>query len=83
MLEFLHSIGFDPKTWKVLKAQLIREVRPDLRRMFSKATYVAKGVPLLDHLNELEYELMRRWVALTGKSLIFTDDGQARQIDPQ
>lgn len=64
--------------WIVVKKHVVNSLPSTIRVFFSRRHEKTK----LQHPNELEYELMRYWAALTGNTVIFKDNGTEGKIDP-
>jgi len=79
-LDFMFQNGFDSDEWMKLKYQLIRMIPWQLREKFTRKTAENGYLPVP---NELEYEIMKLWANKTGRSVLFSNDGQDGKIDPQ
>jgi len=72
--------GYAPfvNSWIDVKKNLLLLLPPKKRSLFSRRDEKTKQqIP-----NAMEYELMQMWADLTGRPVIFTNDGQHGQIDP-
>lgn len=77
-LHDFHMYADDVSEWIIIKRHILLMLPSPLRKKFSRRDEKTK----LQQPNELEFELMRRWVVLTGKQIIFTNDGTQGKIDP-
>lgn len=77
-LEVFHGYAPFVEEWIIIKKNIILMIPSDLRKQFSRRHEKTKyQLP-----NELEFALMQRWTALTGKQVIFNNDGKEGKISP-
>ena len=64
--------------WIVVKKEVLKNIHPSLRALFSiRDPKTKKQVP-----NAFDLEVAARWSQLTGRKVIFKQDGQKNKKDP-
>jgi gamma-glutamyl phosphate reductase len=70
-LAFVHSYAGHIDDWLVIKKELLKALPPQLRSLFSLRDPVTKK----QRTNAFERELAESWSELTGRKVLFTEDG--------
>jgi len=67
-LDFVKSYGASIREWKVLKQELLRNLSPQKRKLFSRRDPRTK----IQNFNEFEKTVVERWKQITGDELIIS-----------
>lgn len=65
-LNFVKSYGANIREWKVLKQELLRNLSPHKRKLFSRRDPLTK----VQNFNDFEKSVAERWKQITGDELI-------------
>jgi hypothetical protein len=77
-LKLLYEYAYKENEWIKIKVELVKSIRTELRRLFSRRC----GVSKLQRTNEFEYKLMKIWASLSGRPVIYNNYDGSGQIDP-
>lgn len=70
-LVFVHSYAGHVDSWIIIKKELLKELPPELRTLFSTRDPITKK----QRTNDFERQLAERWSVMTGRTVVFSDDG--------
>jgi hypothetical protein len=77
-LETFYVYASNVNNWLIVKKNILLMLPSRLRARFSRRDEKTK----LQRPNELEYELMQRWANMTGRDVLFTNDGIEGKVSP-
>jgi hypothetical protein len=66
VLQFVKTYAYDVDEWRHLKRQLLQNLPPEKRKLFSTRDPMTK----VQNFNEFENKVLNRWVEITGSTLI-------------
>lgn len=67
VLQFVKTYAYDVNEWRVLKYQILQNLSPVKRKLFSTRDPITK----VQNFNDFESKVLSRWVEITGSNLIF------------
>ena len=66
VLQFVKTYAYDVGEWRHLKRQLLQNLPPEKRKLFSTRDPITK----IQNFNEFEGKVLNRWEEITGAKLI-------------
>jgi hypothetical protein len=67
-LQFIKTYAYDVKEWKKLKQQILLNLPPEKRKLFSTRDPITK----VQNFNDFERSVLNRWIEITGSNFILS-----------